>query len=230
MAAYYHYFSFGLSSYIERTILRVREAVFQVFMTELRPQPGDRILDVGVSADNHVAANHFEKRYPHTSKICALGIEHLPALISGFPGLTVVQGDARALPFSNGSFDFVYSHAVIEHLGSREQQSKFLAETVRVARKGVLLTTPNRWHPIESHTGLPLLHYLPQAVCRRIYRALGKGMYASEASLNLLSSRQMLRLLGPTRRPVGEAKLQGVRWLGIRSNLILVILKNQGAA
>jgi ubiquinone/menaquinone biosynthesis C-methylase UbiE len=225
MAGYYHYFSFGLSPYIEGLILRVREAVFQTFMTVLRPEPADTILDVGVSADDHVAANHFEKRYPHRSKVCALGIDHIPNLVSRFPGLTVVQGDARALPFANNSFDFVYSHAVIEHLGSREQQSEFLAETLRVARKGVFVTTPNRWHPIESHTGLPLLHYLPQAICRQVYRALGKGMYATEDTLNLLSSRQLLRLLGGVGPPVRGASLHGVRWLGIRSNLILAIRK-----
>lgn len=221
MAAYYHYFSFGLSPYIEGVILRVREAVFQVFMTVLRPGPADRILDVGVSADDHVAANHLEKRYAYTSKVCGLGIDHLPTLISRFPGLEMVQGDARALPFADGSFDFVYSHAVIEHLGSREKQAKFIAEAVRVARKGVLLTTPNRWHPIESHTGLPLLHYLPQSLYHRLYRLLGKGMYASEETLNLLSSRQLLGLL----RGV-DASLYGVRWLGIRSNLFLVIRKS----
>jgi SAM-dependent methyltransferase len=225
MASYYNYFTFGLSSYIDRLLVRVREEVFRVFGTVLQPQPGDTILDVGASADDHPSSNHFEKRYSHTSKICALGIDHLPALTHQFPGLTVVQGDARALPFASGSFDFVHSHAVIEHVGSREQQALFLNEALRVARKGVLLTTPNRWHPIETHTGIPLLHFLPPPVYRRIYRALGKGMYASEDTMNLLSYGQILRLLSRLEKPVGGSSLHGVRWLGIVSNLVLVIRK-----
>jgi hypothetical protein len=142
-----------------------------------------------------------------------------------FPGLSVVRGDARALPFANSSFDYVYSHAVIEHVGSREQQAEFIREALRVARCGVLLTTPNRWHPIESHTGLPLLHYLPATVCRPIYRALGKSMYASEDTLNLLSCRQILGILKGLRVPVGESRLYSVRWLGFNSNLVLVLRK-----
>jgi hypothetical protein len=225
MPGYYHYSSFGLSSYIDRLLVRIREEVFQVFMTTLRPQSGDSILDIGVSADDHISSNHFEKRYARTSRLCALGIDHLPALATQFPGLRVVQGDARALPFASASFDFVYSHAVIEHVGGREQQAAFLDEALRVARKGVLLTTPNRWHPMETHTGLPLLHYLPPAVYRPVYRALGKQMYATEDTLNLLSSRGLSQLLGRLSAPGYTCRFRRVRWLGIASNLILVINK-----
>jgi hypothetical protein len=221
MAGYFHYFSFGLSRYIDGLLLRVRDEVFQHFMTSFAPGAEDSILDIGVSADDHIASNYFEKHYPYPGRICALGIDHLPDLPRQFPGLRVVQGDARILPFADGSFDFVYSHAVIEHLGNREQQGQFLREAMRVARHGVLVTTPNRWHPMESHTGLPVLHYLPARVYRPVYRATGKGMYASEETLNLLSAGNLLGLA-----PAGERTLYRVRWLGIASNLVLVLRKD----
>lgn len=194
-------------------------------MTSFRPRAEDIILDIGASADDHPSSNHLEKRYAHTSRLCALGIDHLPALVTQFPGLRVVQGDARALPFESDSFDFVHSHAVIEHVGSRGLQSIFLTEALRVARKGVLITTPNRWHPVETHTGIPLAHYLPQKVHHRIYRALGKTMYASESTLNLLSSRNLSGLLAELRTDDYTISFHTVRWLGIPSNLILVIRK-----
>jgi hypothetical protein len=43
-----------------------------------------------------------------------------------------------------------------------------VAECARVARKGFCLTTPNRWFPVEFHTQLPLLHWLPKAWFRLI--------------------------------------------------------------
>ena len=64
-----------------------------------------------------------------------------------------------------------------------------------MARKGILITTPNRWHPLESHTGLPLLHYLPPRIWRPVYQALGKSMYADEESLHLLSAAELLDLV-----------------------------------
>jgi hypothetical protein len=225
MASYYHYFSFGLSSYIDRLLVRIREEVFQIFVTDLQPQPDDIILDIGVSAEDHASSNHLEKRYPYPDKLYALGYDHLPELMQQFPGITVVRGDARKLPFAHSSFDFVYSHAVIEHLGARGLQAAFLKEALRVARKGVLLTTPNRWHPCETHTGIPVLHYLPPAIYRPVYRLLGKTMYANEETLNLLSSRRLRRLLGTVANAGTCCRLRRVRWLGVTSNLVLVIRK-----
>ena len=38
----------------------------------------------------------------------------------------------------------------------------------------VFLTTPNRWFPIEVHTRLPLVHWLPDPVAARAYDLVGK--------------------------------------------------------
>jgi 2-polyprenyl-3-methyl-5-hydroxy-6-metoxy-1,4-benzoquinol methylase len=44
---------------------------------------------------------------------------------------TFVQGDGQRLPFRDGSFDVVFSHSVIEHVGSAES---YLRECHRAAR------------------------------------------------------------------------------------------------
>jgi len=53
-----------------------------------------------------------------------------------------VMADARALPFKNGSFDFVYSLGVIEHFPETEQA---INEQARVLKKGgyVFITVPH---------------------------------------------------------------------------------------
>jgi hypothetical protein len=61
---------------------------------------------------------------------------------------------------------------------------------VRVSER-VFVTTPNRWFPVEMHTGLPLLHYLPAASFRRILTTLGMDFYANEQALNLLTERNL---------------------------------------
>ena len=71
----------------------------------------------------------------------ALSNEDAGWLEKAYPGLEFVLGDGRSMPFEDNSFDLVFSNAVIEHVGSLQQQ-RFLLESVRVARKHIFLTTP----------------------------------------------------------------------------------------
>lgn len=73
---------------------------------------------------------------------------------------TYVCGDALRLPFADASFDLVLSNAVVEHVGGESQQHRFVAEHARVGREWIV-TTPNRWFPIESHTRKALVHWSP---------------------------------------------------------------------
>ena len=84
-----------------------------------------------------------------------------------------MQGDACDLPFGDGEFDIVHSNAVIEHVGGRRRQEAFVREAVRVGTR-VFLTTPNRWFPLEVHTHLPFVHWLPDAAAGRAYDLVRK--------------------------------------------------------
>src|SRR5918997_1625592 len=48
-----------------------------------------------------------------------------------------------------------------------------LLEGDRVARRGWIHTTPNKRFPIEVHTGVPMLHWLPRAARERAFSFLG---------------------------------------------------------
>ena len=63
------------------------------------------------------------------------GLEHSPvaALIARERGLSVVRGDARHLPFPDGSMDLVMSTDLWEHVDDHEAVAR---ETVRVLRPG----------------------------------------------------------------------------------------------
>ena len=45
--------------------------------------------------------------------------------------------------------------------GGRDGQRQFVAELCRVAQR-VFVTTPNRWFPLDPHTLLPFVHWLPE--------------------------------------------------------------------
>ena len=56
--------------------------------------------------------------------------------LSSPPSPRLCQGDAQALPFPDGSFDFAYSINAFHHLPSRAAQERAICEIVRVLRPG----------------------------------------------------------------------------------------------
>lgn len=169
--------------------LRSRQRKLRLFLDEMRPTGETTVLDVGADelafgeGDGCGTLNFFEELYPWPDRITALGLHDGAGFRDRYPAVRYVQGDACALPFADGEFEVVFSNAVIEHVGSRERQRRLVLEALRVGRR-VFLTTPNRRFPVEVHTRLPLVHWLPDAVAHRAYDLVGKG-FAKE--LDLLS-------------------------------------------
>lgn len=52
------------------------------------------------------------------------------------------------LPFEDGQFDWVACHELIETVATHERQVRLLRELLRVSRRGIFVSTPNRWHPL----------------------------------------------------------------------------------
>jgi SAM-dependent methyltransferase len=176
--------------------LRSRERKLRLFLEELRPTADTTVLDVGADelgfgeGDGCATMNFFEELYPWPERITALGLHDGAGFRARYPRIPYVQGDACALPFEDGAFDIVFSNAVIEHVGGRDRQRQFVSEAIRVGRR-VFITTPNRRFPIEVHTRLPLVHWLPDAVSHRVYDVIGREI---GAEVDLLTRRSFAQL------------------------------------
>lgn len=181
---------------IERMSDSMRRKMFDKFMQELRPSQTNTIIDVGVTDDQRLDSNFFEKLYPYKSQLTAVGMEDASFLETEYPGIKFVHADGLKLPFEDKSFDIACSFAVIEHVGCNANQRAFIKELCRVGKR-VCITMPNRWYPIEFHTLVPLLHWLPPKQFRRILRLLRKPFFSYEENLNLLGKKDLLSLLEP---------------------------------
>ena len=205
----------------EPLTLKSRAAKFDLFAHEIGTHPGQRVLDVGGGAHAARGGNYFEQHYPYPEQLVTCVFD-VGSELAGFrwqhPGIRVVAGDGRQLPFADDAFDVVVSNAVIEHVGSREQQRAFVHECVRVAPRA-FLATPNSWFPVDMHTLVPVAHYLPLRARFAIYRRLGRGNWASLERLNLLSARELLKLV-----PRGvQTRLVRLRLLGLTHSLVLIL-------
>jgi len=203
-----------------RVATKVRRDIFRIFMGEVQPRPSDLVLDLGVTSDQTFSSsNYFEALYPYKDHIVAAGLQEASFLEQLYPGVRYLQANALDLPFADQTFDVVHSSSVLEHVGSIGNQARMISECLRVARRAICLTTPNRWFPIEFHTQLPLVHWLPKPACRQIFRRLGFGPLAEEQNLNLMNASELRDI---TKRFTGwRFNLAAARLLGWRSNLIL---------
>ena len=176
---------------VDAISLRSREQKLRLLFDELRPSAETTVLDVGADelgfgeGDGCGTLNFFEEQYPWPERITALGLHDGEGFRARYPEIPYVQGDACALPFADGEFDIVFSNAVIEHVGDRHRQRAMVSEAIRVGRR-VFITTPDRRFPIEVHTRLPFVHWLPSSIAHRAYRATGKE-FATD--VNLLTRR-----------------------------------------
>jgi ubiquinone/menaquinone biosynthesis C-methylase UbiE len=137
--------------------------MFNHFVSLTQPSETDKVLDMGVTPDTLLPeSNYFEKLYPYTHNITMSTIEDASNLEEEFKGAKFVKNEpGKPFPFADKQFDILFCSAVLEHVGTDAEQKDFIAECLRVAKK-VYLTTPNKRFPLEFHTYLPFLHYLPQ--------------------------------------------------------------------
>jgi SAM-dependent methyltransferase len=168
---------------VDAVSLRSRRRKLRLFLDAMRPTAETTVLDVGVDEVGFGAPggesgcgthNFFEELYPWPERITALGLHEGAGFRAAYPKVAYVRGDACALPFPDGAFDVVFSNAVVEHVGDEERQRTFVSEALRVGRR-VFVTTPNRWFPVEVHTRLPLVHWLPERAAHRAYDLTGRS-------------------------------------------------------
>ena len=207
---------------IRQISLRARMEVYRIFMEQLRPDAATSVLDVGVSLDvSNLEANVLEQHYPHRERLVCAGIGDGTEVQKAYPGVRFTRIEPhQPLPFSDAQFDICYSNAVVEHVGSRERQREFIAELCRVARR-VFVVAPNRLFPIEHHTGLPLVHYLPLPTFRALLRRSPFAYWAEEANLNPLDAADFKSLFPSGKSP--EVRHAGLGVSIFKSNLVAIV-------
>jgi len=133
-----------------------------------------------------------------------------------------VVGDACHTNFSGASFDVVFSNSVIEHVGGIERQRQFAAECRRCGR-AYFVQTPNKWFPFDTHTLMPLAHWLPQKIFRRLIPFSPRFLFFKPDPGDLEDFRNM-RLLGKRdlQELFPEAAIVKERFCGVTKSLVAV--------
>ena len=115
--------------------------------------------------------------------------------------------------------DLVLSNATIEHVGSSKNQLQMISNIIKLTKKNFLLIMPNRYHPIDFHTQIPLIHWFPKNIHRKILSLIGLKFYSKEQNLNLLSIEDLKNFLKNFHSI--EYEIRYIRLFGFKSNFIV---------
>jgi len=175
---------------------RLRQEKLELFFSLTANAERNTLLDVGGGTG---IASEFVPLYQAFREVTVVNLDPSPDRHT-LPHVRRMVADGCCLPFADLSFDWVFSNAVIEHVGGIEEQRKFASEISRVARRGYFVTTPNKFFPIEPHTLLPLYQFLPERWQRKVVRFSPYYVHVYE-KIRLLGARD-LRGLFPGARVV----------------------------
>jgi len=116
---------------------------------------GDRCLMVGSGTGHNTI--EFGRSY---EEVYALDVveRDFPAIVDH-----AILADGTRLPYDDGTFDLSCAISVVEHVLPPENRYLLVEEMVRCTKPGgyVFFQIPNGRFPLELHTGLPLIHWLP---------------------------------------------------------------------
>lgn len=112
-------------------------------------------------------------------------------------GAMLLRADAQNLPFRDGSFDLITLFSLIEHV---PRPDVCLSESIRTLRSDgqLFFQLPNRYFPIELHSGLPLYFYLPKRIRDWLAVTAGLSGMTKIDVPSLRRVRKMLKMIQPS--------------------------------
>ena len=154
-----------------------REKKFKLAMSLIKEN--DTVIDIGVAPSIRGNTNYFERWYKLPNKLTCLGLNaDFSKFKKEFPKFNLIEFNGFDFPLFEDKFDFAFSNAVIEHVGDKNKQIEWMSE-IKKNCTTLMITTPNRWLPFETHSMTFFFHWFPDNIRNFIYRKIGKSHFAN---------------------------------------------------
>lgn len=218
--SYYNYNSLFIFKLLEK----YRNKIFLKFLKHIPFNNKTTIIDIGTTNVDLDHENYLIKKYPYKNRITCLSNQTFSNIKKKIPQINTIKGDGRRIRLKDNRFDVVYSNATIEHVGNFSNQIKFVKEALRISKKYVFITTPNRNFFLDLHTLIPIVHWFPKRIHRIILKMVGHNFLSKEKNLNLLNSNSLQKICKIIK--IDNYTIDNIKVFGFKSNLILIIKKN----
>jgi 2-polyprenyl-3-methyl-5-hydroxy-6-metoxy-1,4-benzoquinol methylase len=202
-----------------------RKKIFEIFVRETKYSDKSSLLDIGTTPSTNKAHNILLQQTANNKNITCLSNLDCKSLKSKFPNVKkYIKTDGKKTNLKENNYDIVHSSATIEHVGKFSNQILLVKECLKLSKKYVFITTPNRYYPLDFHTKIPIIHWLPKKIHRNILRFVGLNFYSLEKNLNLLDKKSLIAIC--QKLNIKNFTIIKFKFLFITSNLILIIKKS----
>lgn len=208
-------------NFIDRIVIKKRQEMCQIINKELSNNIIKDALDIGTTNDiENKSSNYLIKNLSNIKIYKSISDQKINDIFFSKTLKKSITDQFLDNQIQSMKSDVVISNATIEHVGSFENQKKMLLNIILLSKKFFIITTPNRWYPIDFHTKLPFLHYFPKKIHRKILKMINLEFFSKEENLNLLSKNDLNILLKTC--GVSNFKIFDISLLGIKSNFIVI--------
>lgn len=215
-------------TFIDNIIEKKRIEMLNILNNTIDKEIIESFLDVGTTEENKLkSSNFFVKKLNHIKIKKSISDQRVKSYEFTEFIKKSITSDFSTEEINIFKSDLVISSATIEHVGNFNNQLKMIKNIVSLTNKYFLITTPNRFFPIDFHTKLPFLHMLPKKIHRIILILMNLKEYAKEENLNLLGSSDLNKLINTQKNVNFEIKIFKIKLFGLTSNLLILGKKHQ---
>ena len=212
-------------NFIDKFILKKRLEMLDIINKFIEKSKINDALDIGTTEDEeNLSSNSIIKNIKNVKKFKSISNQKIISKFFCNILQKSITEDFNESEIEDMSSDIVLSTATIEHVGDEKSQIKMIENIIKLTKKVFVITTPNRFHPLEFHTKIPFIHWLPKPIHRALLKILGENFLSKEENLNLLSRGDLDKIF-----KVFEKKIKynyfSIKLLGITSNHIIIGLK-----
>ena len=210
----------GHTKFVDNIIHKKRLEIISIIKENLISPNFKDILDIGTTVDTSKSSNLIIKNLKNFKSYKSISNQKITSNLFTKKLQKSITQDFSLNELETFRSDVVISNATIEHVGSDQQQLKMLKNIVKLTKKIFIVVTPNRLHPIEFHSKIPFIHWLPKKIHRKILSVIGMSYLSTEKNMNLLKPINLVNLMKNFNNVEYEIKF--VKFLMFKSNIILI--------
>ena len=214
-------YSSGHTKFIDKIILKKRQEILSIINSYIKDIDIYDALDIGTTEDTfNKSSNYLIKNLINIKKFKSISDQNLK---DNFfekilqKSITENYSDEETNVFKS---DLTLSNATIEHVGSFNNQLQMVKNMNKLSKKIFIIITPNRYHPLDFHSKLPFIHWLPKKIHRIFLRLFKFRDLSKEENLNLLSESDLKNIFREA--GIDKYNIFYIRLFGFKSNLIFI--------